>query len=82
MTRLTPGAAVSASTVVVTAMLGRAIGGECVDAGGNGGKGDRGQAVRLAKADGAAIARRQRLIFARVAAVPDRTDGMNHVPRR
>ena len=28
------------------------------------------------------VARRQRLIFALAAAVPDRTDGMNHMPRR
>ena len=32
--------------------------------------------------DRAAIARRQRLIFAQATAVPDRTDGMNHMPRR
>ena len=32
--------------------------------------------------DGAAIARRQRVIFALAAAVPDRADGMNHMPRR
>ncbi len=36
----------------------------------------------LAQFDGASIARRQRLIFALATAVPDRTDGMNHMPRR
>ena len=36
----------------------------------------------LAEFDGAAIARRQRLILATAAAIPDRTDGMNHMPRR
>ena len=60
----------------------RAIGGETIDAGGNGGKGDRGEAVGLTDFDGAAIARGQRLIFAQATAVPDRTDGMNHMPRR
>ena len=34
----------------------------------------------LAQFDGAAIARRQRLIFALASAVPDRADGMNHMP--
>ena len=36
----------------------------------------------LAQFDGAAIARGQRLIFALAAAMPDRADGMNHMPRR
>ena len=36
----------------------------------------------LAKFDGAAVAGRQRLIFALAAAMPDRADGMNHMPRR
>lgn len=36
----------------------------------------------LAEFDGADIARRQRFILAPAAALPDRTDGMNHVPRR
>ncbi|MEA2829839.1 MAG: hypothetical protein QOF22_587 [Bradyrhizobium sp.] len=35
----------------------------------------------LAQFDGAAIARHQRLIFAAVAAMPDRAHGMNHMPR-
>jgi hypothetical protein len=61
---------------------GRAVGGETVDAGGNGGKGHRGKAVDFGEFDGASIAGRQRGVFAPVPAVPDRTDGMNHMPRR
>lgn len=38
--------------------------------------------MALAQPDGAAIARRQRLILAPASAVPDRTDGMDHTPRR
>jgi hypothetical protein len=38
--------------------------------------------VGLAEFNGAAIARRQRVIFALAAAMPDRADGMNHMPRR
>jgi hypothetical protein len=38
--------------------------------------------VGLAQFDGASIARRQRFIFAVAAAVPDRADGMNHMPCR
>ena len=53
-----------------------------IDAGGNGGKSDRTKAVRLAQLDGAVVTRRQQLIFAPVATMPDRTDGMNHMPRR
>ena len=34
----------------------------------------------LTKADGTDVARRQRLVFACAAAVPDRADGMNDVP--
>ena len=59
-----------------------AIGGETVDAGGNRGKGHRSKTMGLAEFDGAAIARRQGLIFALAAAMPDRADGMNHMPRR
>ena len=36
----------------------------------------------LAEVDGADVARCQRVILARVAAAPDRADGMNHMPRR
>jgi hypothetical protein len=36
----------------------------------------------LAQFDGTCVARRQRLIFALAAAVPDRAHGMNHLPRR
>ena len=62
--------------------LGGAIGGKAIDAGGNRGKGNRSQAVRLAQLDGAGVARRQRFIFAAAAAIPDRTDGVNDMPRR
>jgi hypothetical protein len=60
---------------------GGAIGWEAIDTGRNGRKGNRAKAVGLAEFNGAAIARRQRLILAPVAAIPDRTDGMNHMPR-
>jgi hypothetical protein len=59
-----------------------AIGGETVDAGGNRGEGDRSNAMSLAEFDGAAIARRQGLVFALAPAMPDRADGMDHMPRR
>src|ERR1700722_4429277 len=59
-----------------------AVGGETIDAGRNRGKGDRGEVASLGEFDGAAIARRQRGILALVAALPDRTDGMDHIPRR
>jgi len=58
----------------------RPLGGKAIDAGGDGGKGNRSKAVALAQRDGADIARRQRLVFALAAVVPDRTNGMNHVP--
>jgi len=51
-------------------------------AGRNGGKGNRSKAVDLGQIDGAGVARRQRFILAPAAALPDRTDGMNHMPRR
>jgi hypothetical protein len=60
----------------------RAVDREAIDAGGNGGKRDRGKAVGVAEFNGAAIARRQRVIFALASAMPDRTDGMNHMPHR
>jgi len=60
----------------------RAIGGETVDAGGNRGEGDRSNAMSLAEFDGAAIARRQCLVFALAPAMPDRADGMDHMPRQ
>jgi hypothetical protein len=56
---------------------GCALGRKGVDAGGDGGKGDRRQAVRLAQLQRPAIARRQRLVLAFAAAMPDRSDGMN-----
>ena len=36
----------------------------------------------LAQLDGAVVTRRQQLIFAPVATLPDRADDMNHMPRR
>ena len=58
----------------------RAAGGETIDAGGNGGKSNRSKAVGLAQFDRAAIAGCQRFIFAAVSSVPDRANGMNHMP--
>jgi hypothetical protein len=58
-----------------------AIGRKAVDAGGDGGKGNRRQAVGLTEFYRAAIARGQRLVLA-FAAVPDRSDGVNDMPRR
>ena len=60
----------------------RAIGGETIDAGGNGGKGNRSKVVGLAKLDLAPVTRRQRLVFTLVSAVPDRAHGMNDMPCR
>jgi hypothetical protein len=59
----------------------RAVGGKAIDPGGNRGKGDRNKLMDLAEFDGAAIARGQRVILTPAAAVPDRTDGMNDMPR-
>ena len=61
---------------------GRAIGGEAIDAGGNGREGYRRQRVGLAKFERAAITGSELLILAGAAAVPDRPDRMNHVPGR
>ena len=36
----------------------------------------------LAQLDGAVVTRRQQLIFAPVATMPHRANGMNHMPRR
>src|ERR1700710_2236439 len=58
------------------------IGWKTVDAGGDGGKRDGRKAVRLAQLHGAAVTRRERLVFAFTAALPDRADGMNDIPRR
>jgi hypothetical protein len=62
--------------------LRRAIGGETVDAGGNGGKGNRSKAVGLTEFDRAGVARGQCLIFAPITAVPNRADGVDDMPRR
>ena len=59
----------------------RAISRKAIDAGGNGGKGNRSKAAGLAQFDGAGVARRQRFILAPAATLPDRTDGMDHMPR-
>jgi hypothetical protein len=55
---------------------------KAVDACGDGRKGDRCKAVRLAQLHGAAVTGRERLVLAFAAALPDRADGMNDVPRR
>jgi hypothetical protein len=60
----------------------RTIGWKTIDAGGNGGKGNRGELAGLAKFDCAPITRRQRLVLAPAPAMPDRTDGMDHMPGR
>jgi hypothetical protein len=62
--------------------LRRAIDGETVDTGGDGGKGNRSKAVGLTEFDRAGVARGQRLIFPPVTAVPDRADGVDDMPRR
>ena len=61
---------------------GRTIGGKAINAGGNGGKGYGEKCVGLAQFERAAIAGSEQLVFARVAAVPNRTDGVNHIPGR
>jgi hypothetical protein len=50
-------------------------------AGRNGGKCHRTKTAGVAELDGAAIAAGEQFIFAAVAAVPDWSDGMNHVAR-
>jgi hypothetical protein len=59
-----------------------ALGGETINPSRNSGKSDRSQPTGLAELDGPAIARGQRLVFALPAAMPYRTHGVNHVPRR
>jgi hypothetical protein len=59
-----------------------AIGGKTVDAGRNGGKGNRCEAVYLAQLQRAAITGSQRIILAFTATVPHRSNGMNHMLRR
>lgn len=58
----------------------RALGGKTIDAGGNGRKGNRSQAVALAEFDDAGIAGRQRPILAPVTALPYWPDGVDHMP--
>jgi hypothetical protein len=62
--------------------LRRALGGETVDAGGDGGKANRSKAVGLTEFDRAGVARGQRLIFAPATAVPDRADSVDDMPGR
>ena len=78
----TSGAAPSASTTVVDGDGRRAIGGETIDAGGDRGICQRSKRIGLSQFKRAAIAGGEQFILARVAAVPDRTDGMDHVPGR
>ena len=58
---------------------GRASGGEMIDTGRNGGKGDRGKAVILAEPDGAGVTGGEQIVFTLVAAVPDRSHRMDHM---
>jgi hypothetical protein len=60
----------------------RTIGGEAIDAGGNGWKGYRRQRVGLTQFERSAITGSEQLILAGVAAVPDRPHSMNHMPGR
>jgi len=60
----------------------RTIGRKTIDTGGNSRKGNRGEPAGLAKFDRAPITRRQRFVLALAPAVPDRADGMNHMPGR
>jgi hypothetical protein len=81
MTRVTTDAAGSVSTVVEIAIRAARSAGKTIDAGGNGRICDRSQTVDLAQLNRTAIARGQRIVFALPAAMPDRTDDMNHMPR-
>src|SRR5271165_5974476 len=58
---------------------GGAIGGEMIDAGGDGGKGDRGKSACPAESDRAGVAGGKQLILALVAAMPDRSHRMDHM---
>ena len=60
----------------------RAVGGKAIDAGGNGWKCHGRQRVGLTEFERAAVAGGEQLIFAIVAAMPDRPDGVDHMPRR
>jgi hypothetical protein len=57
-----------------------AIGRETINSGGDGGKRNRREAVALTEFDGVSITGRQRLIFTLAAGIPDRADGVNHMP--
>src|SRR3954453_2368821 len=59
-----------------------AIGREAIDAGGNGGKGNGGKVVGRAKLDAWAIARGEQIALAVMTALPDRSNRMDHMPRR
>ena len=82
MTVLTAGAAASAVGRGRDRNPRGAVGRKAIDAGGNGRKGNRWQMMDLAEFDRTGVAGRQRVIFTLAAAVPDRTDSMNHMPRR
>jgi hypothetical protein len=60
----------------------RTIERKTIDAGGNGRKGNRGEPAGLAKFDRAPITRRQGFVLALAPAVPNRADGMDHMPGR
>jgi hypothetical protein len=60
----------------------RASGGETIDPSGNRRKSQRSESVGLADFDCTAVARRQCIILALAAAVPNRADCMNHMPGR
>jgi hypothetical protein len=60
----------------------RAIGGEAINSGGDGGKSNRREIVALTYPDGARITRGQRLVLALGTGIPDRADRVNHMPRR
>ena len=61
---------------------GRTVGREVIDASGDRRESYRRKRVRLTEFKGAAIAGGEQFILARIAAVPDRTDGMDHMLRR
>ena len=59
-----------------------ALGREAVDAGRDGGKGDRGEPVLAEKLEAVAVAAREQLVLAALAAAPDRAHGVDHMARR
>jgi hypothetical protein len=59
-----------------------AIGRETIDASRNGGKGNGGKVVGRAKLDASAIARGEQIVLVLMTALPDRSNRMDHMPRR